>query len=480
MSAKESTPDCAELRAMETLRTIDHSTLESDFHISSPLEHFWIDGPNGRHLALVFTLSAINTDCLFRVHGPNRTLIKDLCFQLAKSLELIHSRGLCHGDFRSSNILVRLLPGIDSLPEAELLKAFHNGKCKKPETVRVISAEDDQPVTRASCPSVPEHLVSSVSIGFHSSLCAASLSITDFGVSYPFSDPPVQGCTGIPLAYTSPEERFHQRSLLGPASDIWALGCVILQLAFNVHPFAALNLECGDDDNTIAAKFEEIMGPMPEPYRQVYKEEHREMAKWRCFNEAVAESDKTGEEYITAVEDWKTKQLAERRAKIKAGECQLNLGQEWFRKMLQRTNYMAITSQERDGMIQQYESSRRSQLQKDKKGGKKMVQLPYDEGRKNGKLPDCDDEDNIQLRMDDEEAEKMFDLCMSIFRWMPEDRATIEQVLEHPWFEGRNRDAKKVPKSVAGKKSAVGEAAEGVKARFKSGKAGSILSEAFL
>ncbi|KAJ4359183.1 hypothetical protein N0V85_009464 [Neurospora sp. IMI 360204] len=287
MSANESKPDCAELRAMEAFRDINCSTIENDFNISAPLEHFWIEGPNGRHLALLFVLCANTTNHMFSIHGHNRALFKDLCFQLAKSLELIHSRGLCHGDFRPDNILVRLCDGVDSLPEETLLKSFYDGG--KLDTVRIISLEDEKPITRASAPSVPEQLVDRATIDFHSGVCAASLAVTDFGVSYSPLDPPKEGATGIPLEYASPEERFRQRALLGPASDIWALGCCILNLALDFTPFA--HVEEGDDDDVHAAKMEDLMGPIPEPFRAVYKEEHKEEPKWRCFNADVANSD---------------------------------------------------------------------------------------------------------------------------------------------------------------------------------------------
>ncbi|KAK3494193.1 kinase-like domain-containing protein [Neurospora hispaniola] len=465
MSAKESRPNCAELRAMEAFGDINSSTIESDFHVSAPLEHFWIDGPNGRHLALVFVLCADTANGMFSIYGHNRALVKDLCFQLAKSLQLIHSRGLCHGDFRPENILVRLCDGVDCLSEESLLKSFNNGG--KPDTVRIISLEDEKLINRASVPSVPEQIVSRATIGFHSGVCAASLAITDFGVSYSPLDPPQEGATGIPLDYASPEERFRQRELLGPSSDIWALGCCILNLALNFTPFA--HIEEGDDDDVHAAKMEDLMGPMPEPFRAVYKEEHKQQPKWRCFNVDVANSDEIQDGELKpitevppirpsiGVEEKNRMEAVVKAETSKKSECVMRPGQDkLMRRMMAETGF-SLTKEEVEEMTKQWELWQ--QKSKDKKVGQQ--QLPFSEERRKGMNPDYDR--YVRFTPDKNEVDELFDLLGSIFKWHPKDRATIEQVLNHPWFEGRNRHTAKVPSPVTTKKSVVDEAIGSVK-----------------
>ncbi|KAK3949793.1 serine/threonine protein kinase [Pseudoneurospora amorphoporcata] len=496
MSATASEPDCDELRAMEAFRDIERSTVENDFHISIALEHFWIDGPNGRHLALVFALSAITVNSMSSHYAQHRTLVKDLCFQLAKSLEFIHSRGLCHGDFRPDNILVRLCPGVDSLPEETLRKSFLNGY--KPRTVRIVSEKDKKPITRASAPSVPEHLVDSTSIGFHSGLCAASLAVTDFGVSYSALNPPEEGCTGITLPYASPEERFRQRALLGPASDIWALGCCITKLALGFTPF--VNEYEGDDVDLHAAKMEELMGLMTEPFRTAYKEEHKRRPKSRCFAADVAMSedesnhDKREQKFITEIpspypkevlEKIKKEEDAERDERAKRGERVMSPGQETFRRNLQRTIYLSVTQEEADGMNKQYELWRSQEKHPDSNKLGSIVQLPFVEARRDGKkVVDEDDEEeedgHIEFRLDDKEADQLFELLMSIFKWHPKDRATLQQVLNHPWFERRNQHAAKVPPPITtGNKCVVGETPGWVKSLLNHRSAARLLPGGF-
>ena len=465
MSAKSSNPDCPELRAMEAFRGINRQTVQNDFHVSAPLEHFWIDGPNGRHLALVFVLGATTAQYMSWSYAHNRSLIKDLCFQLAKSLEFIHSRGICHGDFRPSNILVRLCDGVDSLPEETLLKSIYNGP--EPDTGRVISLEDEKPVTRASAPSVPEQLVGSVSIDYNSGLCAASLAVTDFGVSYSVLDPPKDGCTGIPYEYASPEERFRLRDLLGPPSDIWSLGCCITSLAARLAAFAD---DQDDDGNSHASKLESLLGPMPDPFRAAYKEEHKKEPKFRFFNEEIAKADETNKggdlKPITVpmprdkLDEMLRKSAAElaEKQKDKRGKRIMSHGEIRLREKLQTPVYLDQTPEEADLMIKQYEVWR-SRQERNGNATRGMLQLPFNEAIRNGKDVDAnEDEERLKLRLGDKEVDQLSDLLMSIFKWHPKDRATIQQILNHPWFEGRNQHAAKVPPPVTpGNKSAVSE-----------------------
>ncbi|EGO57277.1 hypothetical protein NEUTE1DRAFT_100233 [Neurospora tetrasperma FGSC 2508] len=468
IAAEKSTPDCPDLKILDHFRDVDRSTLDT-FGICLPIEHFWLTGPNGRHLALVFPWHDCTLETIPDYYSFHTALIKDMAFELAESLRFMHSQGLCHGDFRPCNILLRLCDGADSLPEEALFKAFYNGD--KPNTGRVISLEDIKPVTRASAPSVPEQLVGNVEIGFHSGLCAASFAITDYGVSYSILDPPKEGSTGIPLDYASPEDRFFQRELLGPPSDIWTLGCCINYLAADFTHFAQ-PLD-GDDCDTHAAKLESLMGPMPDPFRAAYKEEHKKEPKLRCFNPQVAKSDETNEGELKPItekpptnpfEEREREMAAEMAKTAQRGERVMSPGEAVFRRNLQRTIYLSQTQEEADHMKKQYELWH---LQQDhnSKNTTHTLPLPYSEKRRNGDDEDDDDE-YMELRLDNEEADQLFDLLMSIFKWHPNDRATIEQVLSHPWFEGRNRNAAKVPSPVTTKKSAVDGAIESVKSYF--------------
>ena len=79
--------------------------------------HFWIDGPNGRHLALVCQVLGPSISRLnhwqIRLHTR---LARSIVLQVTQGLEYLHSEGICHGDFTSSNVLFQL-SNLDSWTE---------------------------------------------------------------------------------------------------------------------------------------------------------------------------------------------------------------------------------------------------------------------------------------------------------------------------------------------------------------------------
>ena len=67
-----------------------------DNHIVLPSEHFWVEGPNGRHLCIVYPVLGPKAP----PEGINREKpdeLIDLCFQIAKAVAVLHSKGICHG-----------------------------------------------------------------------------------------------------------------------------------------------------------------------------------------------------------------------------------------------------------------------------------------------------------------------------------------------------------------------------------------------
>ena len=71
--------------------------------------HFWIDGPNGRHLALVCQVLGPSISRLDHWQIRLQThLARTIALQVIQGLEYLHSEGICHGDLSSSNVLFRL------------------------------------------------------------------------------------------------------------------------------------------------------------------------------------------------------------------------------------------------------------------------------------------------------------------------------------------------------------------------------------
>lgn len=102
---------------MRHFQSIDCGMLLKN-HIGAPLNHFWTEGPNGRHLCLIEPLlgpricsennATIETENqIHKFRRENPSIHKDISFQISQGLYFLHSKGVCHGDLRPSNILMQ-------------------------------------------------------------------------------------------------------------------------------------------------------------------------------------------------------------------------------------------------------------------------------------------------------------------------------------------------------------------------------------
>lgn len=67
-------------------------------HIFIPLEHFWINGPNGRHLCFVTQLLGPPLSRAIPGVGMDAPgFLTDLCYQTSMALCYLHRKGVCHG-----------------------------------------------------------------------------------------------------------------------------------------------------------------------------------------------------------------------------------------------------------------------------------------------------------------------------------------------------------------------------------------------
>ena len=194
------------------------------------LRHLWIDGPNGRHLALVFQVLGPSISRLnywqIRLHT---CLVRSISLQVTQGLEYLHSEGICHGDFHSSDVLFQLT-NFDSWSERK-----SQLQLGKPRLFKIEKREDDN-----------RYLVDSASFFF--SLCffffmasffdaeprllTKNITIVDHSESFFVKDPPSHEIRTTNY-YTAPEvlcgwdASFH--------SDI---GCLIYEMRAGYHLFA--------------------------------------------------------------------------------------------------------------------------------------------------------------------------------------------------------------------------------------------------
>lgn len=94
--------------------------------VLSPLNEFYIDGPNGRHLCLVSELAgpSILEVKMAAEHGMlSIEAAQNITAQLALGLSYVHSCGVIHGDIHTHNVASQI-PNLDSWTAEKIYENF--------------------------------------------------------------------------------------------------------------------------------------------------------------------------------------------------------------------------------------------------------------------------------------------------------------------------------------------------------------------
>ncbi|KAK3313590.1 hypothetical protein B0H66DRAFT_629539 [Apodospora peruviana] len=235
LTADESgSPDCAELKTFDYFQGFDQQELE-DNHIAVPLEHLLLNGPNGALLCFVSKWLGPSLHGVYKYLGHCAKLMKDFCFQLGTSLEYLHSKDICHGDYRASNVLFRLIDGVDGMSEEAVME------------------------------NMGKHIL------FRKARESGPLPSLISRVAYPASMAPSIGSeTGIPPRYKAPEDLFARGRPLGPATDVWTLVNMICEVRCGFLPFPLLDASKVENVKDALYHMELAMGPIPPAFRQAY------------------------------------------------------------------------------------------------------------------------------------------------------------------------------------------------------------------
>ncbi|KAI0469835.1 kinase-like domain-containing protein [Xylariaceae sp. FL0804] len=250
IQARASHEDNPELRFIESVRD-DVAFCASEWdtaHIALPLEHFWLEGPNGRHLCEVLPVLGPSIDVRFGEYFQKLPLetFQRVFRQAAESLRFLHSKGIVHGDFRASNILMQLAD-ISNITRDEMVD-----RLPEPIARRVWTYSGMDTGSMA-----PKYVVAPVDLSILG--LTEKISVIDFGQSFRVNNPPSR--MGIPMSYGAPEAVFHHSP--GPDMDVWSLAITIMKVRVNRHLLA-------DSLATYTKDLESILGPLPEYYRRAY------------------------------------------------------------------------------------------------------------------------------------------------------------------------------------------------------------------
>lgn len=216
-------------------------------HLAVPLEHFWQDGPNGRHLCIVMPVLGPNVMKAKALGDVD--FLKNVCSQVTGGLAFLHSKGMAHGDLHPGNILLQTTLSELEVEEINpLLEEF---------TYEPLFAEG----LHGAGPHAPQYIYenfnwSEVDIRY----LKKEIAIIDFGTSFKASDPPKHPT--IDASLRAPEQFFGVRP--SQASDLWALGCTLMHILGSSNPFK----RCAEVKTwSPVTRWEDALGPLPEPYR---------------------------------------------------------------------------------------------------------------------------------------------------------------------------------------------------------------------
>lgn len=430
LAASHSTGHCADLRICEMLSELSPRDKDPRVsHVVVPEDHFWHEGPNGNHLCVVMPVLGPNVEDAAWKYRYQEEPLKKICYQLVLAMKFLHGNGICHGDFRPSNICY-ILQGIDDLEEEDLLRIlgrptllcyvddgefdWHSDfggsdeeDCHQEdlegdvETIEeaesTLEAEEDD--SQENNNHEPRYIVVTPYLDESSEYVSDDVAVIDFGESFLASNAP-EG-TGIPMSYRPPEGLFEDCGAFGFGSDIWALGCSIFEVRNSGQPFLGGSLW------SLLSHWEDLNGPLPEPYRSSLAKEAdvpEDPSQWVSLNE----------------EERKDREAEHMKRTGVPGSLHSFL-------LLEHRFTVPLAEGEAQPPPPPRSRSTRGSI---------LVRP----GRK-----------AVVYEMSKSEALQLMDLFKKIFAWKPEDRVTPAEILDHPWFDGcREEDlASTVPESVA-------------------------------
>ncbi|PBP22530.1 caib/baif family protein-like protein [Diplocarpon rosae] len=236
--------DCPEVEILRRLKqSEDH---EGKPFVMSLLDHFWIDGPNGKHLCVVSEVGGPSikqfNECPGFTSGTRR-------------LRGVVARKVLSSDFTAANILLQLA-NIDEWSVDEI-----HDRLGKPQTQIL-----HRTAARAGEYTGPEYTVTAISMKLvDPRWLSDQIMIIDFGIAFMEDQSSVD--IGTPKNYCAPEFNFKgPRSI---SSDIWALGCTIFEIRTGCCLFRYRGVPTRDQMLIATVK---VLGKLPEIWWDQWEE----------------------------------------------------------------------------------------------------------------------------------------------------------------------------------------------------------------
>ncbi|KAK8100808.1 uncharacterized protein PG998_007790 [Apiospora kogelbergensis] len=376
---------CAELRLMQHLEAKGIDAEEARrHHIMVPDEIFQIMGPNGTHLC--FVLSVLGPSILSKLNVP--VAHGDLLQQVAEGIQFLHHHGVRHGDVRPQNMLLRLRDDGFAKDDMDLLLGL-----PELEKVRRAISDGDGDGDRDPGPHAPRYLVRPTSLeglGVEDEVV-----VVDSGGYYHNAEgAPMH--PDLPLAYAAPEVVYASAEETVPRfeSDVWALGCTIAELRCGKSVLGIARY--GGGEEKYLEDLEYLFGPLPDLYRRA-KEPWVDGPPDEDTQTALTESD-------------------ERRCDMPSQPLSMTSGElvqsrkDSFSRSGRSCPIEAAISQERH-----------------------WFNFPLDA---EGEPDQSQDMVAFSQSIPESEVPELGDLLRKVLKYNPSERISIEEILQHQWFQG--------------------------------------------
>ncbi|KAK0636057.1 kinase-like domain-containing protein [Bombardia bombarda] len=203
-----------------------------------------------KYVAVKALMADMSTDDCpeLRMAAKLKENYKDLCREVVKAVDLLHSNGICHGDLTPNNILQHII-SLDGRPEDEVLRILG-------QPVRNPATSNEEPGHNLH--TAPQYLVypirwEDVSI----TTVLPKPCLIDLGESYTPTQPPSD--LGIPGPYRAPELML-DKTTGGFGADLWALGYTLFEMRTGERLFNLFD----DGDNEYLEAVVEMLSPLLE------------------------------------------------------------------------------------------------------------------------------------------------------------------------------------------------------------------------
>lgn len=226
----------------------------SDGLVVPVLDTFWIEGSNGGHLCLVQSVCgpsvvSFRREMTMKLRGD---LVNAVCKQIAVGLSELHNHSLVYGDLSAGNVAFRV-SNLDHLTTKELYDLFGE---PDPYPTQPARETDTDWVKKHAPPAVYQNMdfMSDKAI----KLIKPEICFIDFGASF-FTPRAVEveslQCTA---SYADPSSLWLGEDT-SQASDCWALACILFELRSAICLF-------DDGPRGVPDAIEQCMGPVPQAW----------------------------------------------------------------------------------------------------------------------------------------------------------------------------------------------------------------------